>query len=470
MNTRTEHDMLGEMQIPNDRYFGAQTLRAVKNFYISGTPMSSQPKLIQALATVKQATAMANLEMGLLERKNAEAIIQAAEEIIQGSLHEHFPVDMIQGGAGTSANMNINEVVCNRALEILGHQKGEYEYLHPLNHVNLSQSTNDVVPTAMKIAIIWLSEDLIAAMVALRDALFAKAEEFKSVIKMGRTQLQDAVPMTLGQEFRAFGVSINEDIQNLRETVKLCYLINIGATAIGTAINTVPGYIESVCRHLSQVSGLKLSNAIDLVESTSDAGTFVSVSSALKRMAIRLTKLCNDLRLLSSGPQAGLGDIQLPPMQPGSSIMPGKVNPVIPEVVNQIGFQVMGNDLVITMAAAAGQLQLNAFLPIILYNICDSIKLLQRGCLTLKEKCIDGITANIEKCAQDVHRSAGLLTALTPVIGYEAAATIAKKVQHSNKTAYELLQESGLLTAQEIETLLSPEHLINPQAQEKMKK
>lgn len=468
MKYRTESDSLGKLQIPQDKYYGVQTQRAVENFKISGIKMSERPKLVRALAAVKEAAAISNMELGQLDPEIARAIITACQEVYGGEFYDHFPVDMIQGGAGTSANMNANEVICNRALELIKHKKGEYQFIHPNNHVNLSQSTNDVYPTAAKISIAWMSDDIVNAIVALRDAFFAKADEFKNVIKMGRTQLQDAVPMTLGQEFKAFGVTINEDIVQLKNALNLCYIINMGATAIGTGINTLPGYTEMVCKHLAKITNLPLTSAEDLVEATSDTGAFVAVSSVLKKIAVKLTKVCNDLRLLSSGPKAGLHDITLPAMQPGSSIMPAKVNPVIPEVVNQVCFQVIGYDLAITLAASGGQMQLNAFEPLMVYNIFESIILLQRACNTLREKCVNGIVANVEHCATEVMRSAGLLTAFVPYIGYEEAAKIAKKVQNSDKTVYELIKEAKLLSEEEIATILLPANMISPQAELKI--
>lgn len=464
MKYRTEYDSLGKKKVADTKYYGIQTRRAVENFKFSGVQMSKRPKFIRALAAIKQAAAMTNKELEVLEPEIADAIIQASQEIYGGQLLNQFPVDMIQGGAGTSANMNANEVIANRALEIMGLPKGAYQHVHPNNHVNLSQSTNDVYPTAAKLALIWMSDDMIPAIEQLRDAFFAKAEEFKDVIKMGRTQLQDAVPMTMGQEFKAYGVTINEDIERLREVQALCREINMGATAVGTGINTLPSYTELVCKYLSEVTGLELYEAPDLVEATSDTGVYVTFSSVLKRFAVKLTKICNDLRLLSSGPQAGFNDINLPAVQPGSSIMPGKVNPVIPEVINQICFQIMGYDMTITLAAQAGQLQLNAFEPIMVYDLCESITLLRRACTTLREKCIVGITANVEHCEREVLRSSGLLTAFVPYIGYEEAAKITKKVLHSDKTVYELIKESGLLDEKDIETILSPKNMTSPHA------
>lgn len=468
MKFRTERDSLGELRIPNDKFYGVQTQRAIENFKITGTAMSTRPKLVRALAAVKEAAATANMELGLLTPKVGRAIIKACQEVYAGKFYEHFPVDMIQGGAGTSANMNANEVISNRALEILGYKKGEYQHVHPNNHVNLSQSTNDVYPTAAKISIAWMSDDIVNAIESLRDAFFAKAEEFKDVIKMGRTQLQDAVPMTLGQEFRAFAILIGEDIAHLKTALELCYVNNMGATAIGTGINTLPAYADLVCQHLSRITKLPLCCATDLVKATSDTAAFVAVSSVLKQIAVKLTKICNDLRLLSSGPKAGLHDINLPAMQPGSSIMPGKVNPVIPEVVNQVCFQVMGYDLAIAMAASAGQMQLNAFEPLMVYDIFESIILLQRACNTLRDRCVVGITANAEHCADEVMRSAGLLTAFVPYIGYEAAAKIAKQVQTSDKTVYEIIKKSGLLSDKEIAAILAPANMISPQAELKI--
>jgi aspartate ammonia-lyase len=464
MATRIEHDSLGEKQIQADKYYGVQTLRAIENFSITDVPMARYPNLIKALAAIKQAAALANFELGALTKEQLDAIAAACKEVFAGKLDNQFPVDMIQGGAGTSANMNANEVIANRGLELMGHKKGEYQFLHPNDHINEAQSTNDVYPTAAKIAIIWSSEKTIKALEKLRDGFLAKAEEFKHVIKMGRTQLQDAVPMTLGQEFKAFAATIDADLKYLREELKQCYEINMGATAIGTGINTSPTYSKLISEHLTSITGLPLFEAKDLIEATSSASGFIAVSSALRRIAIKLTKICNDLRLLSSGPRAGLRDINLPPMQPGSSIMPGKVNPVIPEVVNQVCFQVIGFDLAVTLAASAGQMQLNAFEPVMLYDILESMSLLARGCITLQDRCVSGITANVEFCKKVVYNSAGLATAFAPYIGYEKAAKIAKQVQNSDKTVYEVVKEAKLLTEEEINIILSPEFMTSPQA------
>src|SRR5438477_1679747 len=400
--TRREHDLLGERDVPAGALYGIQTLRAIENFRVSGIELREFPTLVAALATVKEAAALANLEMKLLDRDIVDAISQAAGEIREGRHHEHFRVDMIQGGAGTSTNMNANEVMANRALEILGKKRGQYEIVHPNNHLNLSQSTNDVYPTAVKLALHTSISDLQLAMIALAAAFLHKGEEFSSFIKMGRTQLQDAVPMTLGQEFNAFAHTMLEDVDRLGEAQALIREINMGATAIGTGINAPKGYAEKVRAHLSEVTGLALITAPDLVEATADTGVFVQLSGVLKRCAVKLSKICNDLRLLSSGPRAGLGEINLPPMQPGSSIMPGKVNPVIPEVVNQVCFDIIGGDVTVTIAAEAGQLQLNVFEPVIAYRLLRSIETLRNGCVVLREKCIEGITPNPSRMRQFV--------------------------------------------------------------------
>src|SRR5258705_7796148 len=391
---RIEHDLLGDRAVPADAYYGIHTLRALENFPISGTPISIYPDLIEALACVKQAAAIANSELGLLDDKRALAIRLACEEIREGKLHDEFVVDVIQGGAGTSTNMNANEVICNRALEILGHPKGEYQQLHPLDHVNLSQSTNDVYPTAIKLALIFGIRRLLVEMSSLRKAFEAKAAEFESVLKVGRTQLQDAVPMTLGQEFSTYAVMLGEDEQRLAEAAALVREINLGATAIGTGINAHPDYAPLVTRRLSEVSGADFISAPNLIEATQDAGSFVQLSGVLKRIAVKLSKTCNDLRLLSSGPRAGLGEISLPAVRAGSSIMPGKVNPVIPEVVNQIAFEVIGNDITVTMAAEAGQPQLHAFEAIHAHSLFKSLYHLAAGCRTLTDRCLGGSPAN----------------------------------------------------------------------------
>jgi aspartate ammonia-lyase len=461
---RKEHDLLGERTLSNDLFYGIQTLRATENFPITGIPISQYPYLVNALAAIKEGAARANQELGLLDAEVADAIARAATEIRQGRLHEQFVVDVVQGGAGTSTNMNANEVIANRALELLGRRRGEYDRVHPNNHVNLSQSTNDVYPTALKIAAVWSIQDLVQAMEALQAAFEAKGREFADVLKMGRTQLQDAVPMTLGQEFNAFAVTVGEDVERLREASALIREINMGATAIGTGINTHPRYALLVREHLARITGLELITAPDLVEATADTGAFVQLSGVLKRVAVKLSKICNDLRLLSSGPRTGLNEINLPPMQPGSSIMPGKVNPVIPEVVNQICFQVVGNDLTITMAAEAGQLQLNVFEPVIGFNLFQSVDMLTRGAVVLRERCVVGITANRERMLQMVHDSIGLVTALVPYIGYERSSQVAKEALQTGRGVYDLVREKGWLSQDRLDEMLSPEAMTRPRA------
>src|SRR5690349_5538356 len=453
--TRREHDLLGERDVPADALYGIQTLRAIENFAISGIELREFPTLIAALATVKEAAALANLEMKLLDRDVVDPICQAAAEIREGLHHDHFRVDMFQGGAGTSSNMNVNEVMANRALEILGRERGDYEVVHPNNHLNLSQSTNDVYPTAVKLALHTSISDLQLAMIALAAAFLHKGEEFGSYIKMGRTQLQDAVPMTLGQEFNAFAHTMLEDVDRLAEVQGLIREINMGATAIGTGINAPAGYAESVRKHLSEITGLALITAPDLVEATSDTGAFVQLSGVLKRCAVKLSKICNDLRLLSSGPRTGFGEINLPPMQPGSSIMPGKVNPVIPEVVNQVCFDIIGGDVTVTMAAESGQLQLNVFEPIIAYPLLRGMVILSRACEVLQTRCVEGITANVERMRYFVEHSIGIVTALVPQLGYELATEIAKEALDSGRGVYDLVCNSGLMTREEIDRALN---------------
>jgi aspartate ammonia-lyase len=462
-NTRREHDLLGYRDVPNEAYYGIQTLRGLENFNISGVSLNFYPVLVESLAAVKRAAAQANQELGLLPDDIASAIIVACAEIEKGKYQFHFVVDMIQGGAGTSTNMNANEVIANRALEILGKNKGEYEYCHPNNHVNLSQSTNDAYPTAVKLALFKNNKSLVASLEKLIESFRKKSVEFADVIKMGRTQLQDAVPMTLGQSFAAYATTLADEVERLEENAKLFLFINMGATAIGTGINSDPDYAAKVVTQLRNISGLDLRNADDLVEATQDTGAFVLYSSAIKRLAVKLSKISNDLRLLSSGPRAGFGEINLPPMQPGSSIMPGKVNPVIPEVVNQIAFKVIGNDLTVTMAAEAGQLELNVMEPVIVQSIFESAEMLKSGMLTLKHKCIDGITANKENCLAMVQNSIGIVTALNPIIGYEASSKLAKEALETNRGVYDLAIEKGLLSKEELDEILSPERMIKPQ-------
>lgn len=460
--TRSEHDLLGDREVPNEVYYGVQTLRAIENFMISGVTLNFHPVIIQALAMVKMAAAKTNNELGLLSKPVTDAIVQACSEIINGKLHTHFIVDMIQGGAGTSTNMNANEVIANRALEILGYEKGEYKYCHPNNHVNLSQSTNDAYPTSVKIALILANRTLTEVLKELIQSFHDKAKEFSHIIKMGRTQLQDAVPMTMGQEFEAYAVTLGEEVERLEQNVKLFLEVNMGATAIGTGINSHPDYSKKVVSHLRDITKMEIVLANNLVEATQDTGAFVMYSSAVKRLAVKLSKICNDLRLLSSGPRTGINEIHLPPMQPGSSIMPGKINPVIPEVVNQIAFKVIGNDLTVTLAAEAGQLQLNVFEPIIVESLFESIEMLKNGMMTLKQKCVDGITVNEERCRSLVENSIGLVTALNPVLGYETSTQLAKEALDKNKGVYELVLEKKLLSKAELDDLLKPENMIKP--------
>jgi aspartate ammonia-lyase len=460
--TRSEHDLLGDREVPHEYYYGVQTLRALENFNISGVTLDFYPLLIETLAMVKKAAAKANYDLGLLSKPITDAIVQACDEIINGKFHSHFVVDMIQGGAGTSTNMNANEVIANRALEILGYEKGEYKYCHPNNHVNLSQSTNDAYPTSVKIALINSNKKLTEVLQELVKSFHIKAKEFSQIIKMGRTQLQDAVPMTLGQEFEAYAVMLNEEVQRLAENVKLFLEVNMGATAIGTGINSHPDYSENVIKYLQEVTGLKTVLAGNLVEATQDTGAFIMYSSAVKRLAVKLSKICNDLRLLSSGPRTGIHEINLPPMQPGSSIMPGKVNPVIPEVVNQIAFKVIGNDLAVTMAAEGGQLELNVFEPVIVQSLFESIEMLKNGMMTLKVRCIDGITANVDRCRELVESSIGIVTALNPALGYETCTKLAKEALDTNRGVYELVLEKKLLSKAELDDLLKPENMIKP--------
>jgi aspartate ammonia-lyase len=465
---RLEHDLLGERHVPSSAYYGVHTLRAIENFPISGTPISTYPELIQALAWIKQAAAETNHQLGWLDAARCRAIVQACEELRAGHLHEHFPIDVIQGGAGTSTNMNANEVIANRALELMGHARGEYQYLHPNEHVNIGQSTNDVYPSALKVATQMGLRSLEQAMGVLREAFEAKALEFSGMLKMGRTQLQEAVPMTLGQEFSTYAVMLEEDQQRLREASALLCELNLGATAIGTGITSHPDYARLVMARLRELTGMPLVTAPNLIEATQDCGSFVQLSGVLKRVAVKLSKTCNDLRLLSSGPRAGFGEINLPAMQAGSSIMPGKVNPVIPEVVNQIAFEVIGNDLTVSFAAEAGQLQLNAFEPIIAHSIFKSVTHLRQGCLVLAERCVSGITANEGRMRASVEDSIGIVTALNPYIGYENATAVALQAHVSGGRVGDIVLARGLLTRAQLDDILSPDKLTTPQALSKL--
>ncbi|MCA0215746.1 MAG: aspartate ammonia-lyase [Actinobacteria bacterium] len=457
--TRIETDSLGSMPVPALAYWGIHTARALENFPITRRALSVYPDLIIALARVKQAAARANLELGVLEPEKAAVIDQVCEEIVGGALHRQFCVGVIQGGAGTSTNMNANEVIANRGLEILGHGRGEYQFLHPIDDVNRSQSTNDVYPTAIKLAMVMGVQRLLAEHERLTKSFAAKGREFNSILKIGRTQMQDAVPMTLGQEFSGFAHTLQEDHDRLSETIPWLNEINMGATAIGTGITADPRYADAVRRHLIEVTGIEMETAPDLIEATSDAGIFMTLSGILKRSAVKLSKICNDLRLLSSGPQAGFGEIFLPARQAGSSIMPGKVNPVIPEVVNQVAFSVIGADATVTAAAEAGQLQLNAFEPVIAHSILQSLMWMTNACYTLRVNCIDGITANVERLAMQVETSVGVVTALTPYIGYAAAATLAHTALTTNASIKDLVVEAGLMTPEKVSQVLSPERL-----------
>ncbi|AEE49320.1 aspartate ammonia-lyase [Haliscomenobacter hydrossis] len=462
-NLRLEHDLLGEKHLPIDAYYGIQTQRALENFKISGVTLQFFPEFIEGLVEVKKACALANYDLGALSDEVKNAIVAACDEIIAGKFHDQFKVDMIQGGAGTSTNMNANEVIANRALEIMGYKKGDYEHCHPNNHVNLSQSTNDAYPTALKIALIKCKAKLLVELVAITNSFRRKGEQYQHVIKMGRTQLQDAVPMTMGQTFEAYAVTLEEEIERLENNTNLFLEVNLGGTAIGTGINTSPNYARLAVAHLRDVTGLKVVKARNLIEATQDTGAFIMFSSAVKRLAIKLSKICHDLRLLSSGPRTGFNEINLPPMQPGSSIMPGKVNPVIPEVMNQIAFRVMGNDLTVNMAVEAGQLELNAFEPIIGHCLFESINILKNGMSTLRTKCIDGITVNEKRCWDLVKNSISIVTALNPALGYEVCSALSKEALATDRSIYDLVLEKNLMSQEQLDEVLSPENMIRPQ-------
>ncbi len=457
--TREERDSLGSMRIPAEAYWGIHTARALENFPITRRTISNYPDLIRALARVKQAAARANAELGVLEPAKASIIDEVCEEIIAGGLREEFCVGVMQGGAGTSTNMNANEVIANRGLELMGFARGDYDKLHPIDDVNRSQSTNDVYPTAIKLAMVFGVQRLLTEHRKLSDAFAAKGVEFATVLKIGRTQLQDAVPMTLGQEFSGFAHTLTEDQDRLGEVIPWLNEINMGATAIGTGITADPRYAECVRKHLVEVTGIEMETAPNLIEATSDAGIFMTLSGTLKRAAVKLSKICNDLRLLSSGPQAGFGEITLPPRQAGSSIMPGKINPVIPEAVNQVAFSIIGADATVTAAAEAGQLQLNAFEPVIAHSLLQSLAWLTNACYTLRVNCIDGITANIKHLATQVETSVGVVTALTPYIGYAAAATLAHTALTTHASIAELVLASGLMSREQLDRVLTPERL-----------
>ncbi len=457
---REELDSLGPVLVPREALFGAQTQRAVENFDLSGQSIRVFPDLIVSLAMVKLAAACAHRDLGLLGTQKAAAIGAACEEIIAGRHHDEFVVDLLQGGAGTSTNMNVNEVVANLALLKLGAPRGRYDLVHPLNDVNMSQSTNDVCPTAARIAIIRVCRELQEALQLLVRSLDEKAVEFDDVMKLGRTQLQDAVPMTLGLEFQAFAVMMAEDVERLREMERLLAEVNLGGTAIGTGINAPPGYRSAVVSHLARIAQIPVVESRHLVEATTDPGAFVMASALFKRVAVKLSKIANDLRLLSSGPTGGLGEISLPPVQPGSTIMPGKVNPVIPEAVNQACFQVMGNDMTVTLAAQAAQLQLNAMQPLLVGRILESGMLMCRAARLFATKCVDGIAANRARCRDLLESSAGVATALTPYLGYETAARVARQCIESRRNVADVVRELGLMDDAQVRRLLSPEHLV----------
>lgn len=460
---RVESDLLGELQVPAEAYYGVQTQRAINNYKISGKHMCDYPEYVKAIAYVKLAAAEANRELGQLPDDVADAMCRACREIIDGKFHENFVTDMVQGGAGTSVNMNANEVIANRALELMGYEKGDYQHCWPNDHCNCGQSTNDVYPTTIRLTFIEMNKQLVAALERLVASFRKKGEEFKNNIKMGRTQLQDAVPMTSGQEFTAFANTLEEEIGNLNRNVELMLEINMGATAIGTGLNAVPGYAELCTKKLAELTGENFTLGKDLVEATPDTGDYVSYSGALKRLAVKLSKICNDLRLMASGPRCGLHEINLPPMAPGSSIMPGKVNPVIPEVTNQTCFKVIGNDTTVMIAAEAGQLQLNVMEPVITQCIIESQTWLGRAMDTLRERCVDGITVNAEHNAETVRNSIGIVTALNPYIGYKNSTKIAKEALETGASVYDLVLRDKILTKEKLDAILDPKHMLDPE-------
>ena len=457
---RVESDLLGELQVPAEAYYGVQTQRGINNYHISRKKMRDYPEFVNAIAYVKLAAVQANHSLGVINDEISGAISQACREILEGKLHENFPIDMMQGGAGTSVNMNANEVIANRALEIMGHQKGEYQYCYPNDHCNCGQSTNDVYPTTIRLTFILLNKRLVESLTRMINALRDKGEEYKNTIKMGRTQLQDAVPMTSGQEFNAFANNMEEEILNLERNVKLLHEINMGGTAIGTGLNAVPGFAKLCTENLAKLTGEPFTVSPDLVEATPDTGAYVSYSGALKRLAVKQSKMCNDFRLLASGPRCGLHEINLPPKAPGSSIMPGKVNPVIPEVTNQVCFKVIGNDATVTFAAEAGQLQLNVMEPVITESIIESVTWLCNAIDTLTEECIKGITVNAEHTAEMVRNSIGIVTALNPYIGYKQSTKVAKEALETNRSVYDIVLEKGLMTKEKLDEALNPQEML----------
>ena len=460
--TRVESDLLGSREIPAKALYGVQALRGLENFPISKFHLNEYPLFINGLAITKMAAAQANHELGLLTDEQTNGIVVACQEILDGKHHEHFPVDMIQGGAGTTTNMNANEVIANRALEIMGHNRGEYQYCSPNDHVNCAQSTNDAYPTAIHIGLYYSHQNLLPHLQMLIDSFDKKGDEFADIIKMGRTQLEDAVPMTLGQTFHGFASILRDEIKHLNEAAADFLTVNMGATAIGTGICAEPGYAEKCVNALVKITNLPFVLSGDLVGATSDTSCMVGYAAALKRVAVKMNKICNDLRLLASGPRCGLGEFNLPAMQPGSSIMPGKVNPVIPEVMNQICYKVIGNELCVTMAGEAAQMELNAMEPVMAQCCFESIDLMVNGMDTLRTRCVDGIIANKEHCISNVHNSIGVVTALNPVIGYKNSTKIAKEAMATGRSVYDLVLEHDILSKEDLDTILSPENMIKP--------
>ncbi|MFG6426324.1 MAG: aspartate ammonia-lyase [Muribaculaceae bacterium] len=459
---RVESDLIGQREIPDSDLYGVQTLRGIENFEISKFHLNEYPLFIKGLAITKMGAARANYELGLLTKQQADAIEQACREIIDGKYHDQFPVDMIQGGAGTTTNMNANEVIANRALEIMGHKRGEYTYCSPNDHVNCSQSTNDAYPTAIHIGMYFSHLRFMEHFEKLIESFERKGKEFASILKIGRTQLEDAVPMTLGQTFSGFAAILRDEIKHLNEAANDFLTINMGATAIGTGICAEPGYAEKCVAALAEITGWDIKLSDNLVGATSDTSCLVGYASALKRVAVKVNKICNDLRLLASGPRCGLGEFNLPAMQPGSSIMPGKVNPVIPEVMNQICYKVIGNELCVTMAGEAAQMELNAMEPVMAQCDFESVDLMINGFDTLRTRCVDGITANADRCREEVRNSICIVTALNPVIGYKNSTKIAKEALETGKSVYDLVLEHGILTQKDLDTILAPENMIKP--------
>ncbi|MCW8346274.1 MULTISPECIES: aspartate ammonia-lyase [Vibrio] len=462
--TRIEEDLLGQRHVPADAYYGIHTLRAIENFNISNATISDVPDFVRGMVMTKKAATLANRELGVLPKDVAQYIIQACDVILEtGKCMDQFPSDVFQGGAGTSVNMNTNEVIANVALELMGKEKGQYEFINPNDHVNKSQSTNCAYPTGFRIAVFNSVKKLMDSIEYLKGAFESKSQEFSGILKMGRTQLQDAVPMTVGQEFHAWAVTLNEEIKNLDYTSKLLLEVNLGATAIGTGLNAAPGYQELAVKHLSSVTGLECVPAEDLIEATSDCGAYVMTHSALKRLAVKLSKICNDLRLLSSGPRSGLNELNLPELQAGSSIMPAKVNPVVPEVVNQVCFKVLGNDNTISFAAEGGQLQLNVMEPVIAQSMFESLEILKNACVNLRDKCVDGITVNKEVCESYVYNSIGIVTYLNPYIGHHEGDIVGKICAETGKSVKEVVLERGLLSEEELDDIFSVDNLMKPQ-------